>query len=195
MLIKRLKKYNIILGSSSPRRKKLLSELGLKFKIKKTKKKENYPCNIKIIQIAEFLAKQKSEYLSKDILKNDLLITVDTIVSHKGKILHKPKTKSEAIKTLESLSGKTHKVITGVCLRSISKLVSFSSITEVSFNKLTQHEILHYIEEFKPYDKAGSYGIQEWIGYIGIKKINGSYNNVVGLPTSELYQELILFGK
>ena len=193
MLIEKLKAYNVILGSASPRRKKLLSELGINFTVKTTQEVEHYPNNIKILETAEFLAKQKSNYISEEISDKDLLITVDTIVLQGDKILHKPKNKSEAIITLESLSENTHKVISGVCLRSNKKMVSFSSTTEVSFNKLTRDEIIYYIEKFKPFDKAGSYGIQEWIGYIGIKKINGSYNNVVGLPTNELYQKLTLF--
>lgn len=193
MLIEKLKTYNIILGSASPRRRKLLSELDINFTVKTTQEVEHYPNNIKISETAEFLAKQKSNYISEKISDKDLLITVDTIVLKGDKILHKPKKKSEAIITLESLSESTHKVISGVCLRSNKKMVSFSSTTEVSFNKLTRDEIIYYIEKLKPFDKAGSYGIQEWIGHIGIKKINGSYNNVVGLPTSELYQKLKLF--
>ena len=108
-------------------------------------------------------------------------------------ILHKPKNKDEAIKTLEKLSGKKHKVISGVCIKSNNKEIVFSAITEVSFNKLLKDEIIYYLQTTNPFDKAGSYGIQEWIGYIAVKRINGSYNNIVGLPTSELYQKLKLF--
>ena len=122
-----------------------------------------------------------------------MLITADTIVVQNNIILHKPKNKNEAKIILKSLSGKSHKVISGVCLRSNKKEISFSSETKVTFSKLSEDEIAYYIKKFKPYDKAGSYGIQEWIGYIGIEEISGSYNNVIGLPTAELYQNLKLF--
>ena len=122
-----------------------------------------------------------------------MLITADTIVVQNNIILHKPKNKNEAKIILKSLSGKSHKVISGVCLRSNKKEISFSSETKVTFSKLSEDEIAYYIKKFKPYDKAGSYGIQEWIGYIGIEEIRGSYNNVIGLPTAELYQNLKLF--
>lgn len=194
MLNKKLNKYNIILGSSSPRRKQLLKGLNILFSIKKTNKKEEYPLNFKKTKIAEFLAKQKAKFISKKITNNNyLLITADTIVIQNKEILHKPKDKNDAIKTLKQLSGKKHKVISGVCIKTNQKEVVFSSVTEVYFNDLSQDEIIHYIDRFKPFDKAGSYGIQEWIGYIGIKKIKGCYNNVIGLPTSELYEKLQLF--
>jgi septum formation protein len=193
MLIKKIKPYNIILGSASPRRKKLLAELGIEFTIKTTQKEENYPEDLCGAEIAEFLAKQKADFISEELSGNYLLITVDTIVLQNNEILHKPKDKDAAITILKKLSGKSHKVISGVCIKSNEKEVTFSSVTEVSFNELLEDEIIYYIEIFNPFDKAGSYGIQEWIGYIGIEKINGSYNNVVGLPTAELYQKLKLF--
>ena len=193
MLIEKLKNYNIILGSASPRRKQLLAALGIKFIIKTTQKEESYPKELDRAEIAEFLAKQKSDFISEELSGNYLLITVDTIVLQKNKILHKPKDKDDAIKILQNLSGEGNKVISGVCIKSDKKEVTFSSVTEVSFNELLEEEIIYYIEIFNPFDKAGSYGIQEWIGYIGIEKINGSYNNVVGLPTAELYQKLKLF--
>ena len=193
MLIEKLKKYNIILGSASPRRKQLLTELGIKFTIKTTQKEEYYPEKLEGAEITEFLAKQKSDFISKKLSGNYLLITADTIVMENNKILHKPKDKDDAIKILQKLSDKSHDVISGVCLKSDKKEVIFSSITEVTFNKLSEKEIIYYIEKFKPFDKAGSYGIQEWIGYIGIEKINGSYTNVIGIPSAELYQKLKLF--
>ena len=193
MLIEKLKNFTIILGSASPRRKQLLTELGIEFSIKTTQKEEKYPENLDGAEIAEFLAKQKAEVISKELTGNYLLITADTIVIQNNEILHKPTDKDEAQRILQNLSGKSHKVISGVCIKSAKKEVVFSSETEVTFNKLSEDEIRFYIEKFKPFDKAGSYGIQQWIGYIGIEKIKGSYNNVVGLPTAELYQKLKLF--
>ena len=193
MLIDKLKKYNIVLGSASPRRKDLLTELGIAFSIIPTQKEEKYPKNLKEKKVAEFLAKQKSDTITKDLKKPYLLITADTIVTQNSEIIHKPKDKQEAIDILKKLSGNSHKVITGVCIKSVEKEVVFSSITEVFFTNLSDDEINFYIERYKPFDKAGSYGIQEWIGFIGIKKIVGSYNNVIGLPTAELYQKLKLF--
>ncbi len=193
MLAKQLKKYNIILGSASPRRKKLLTDIGLKFTIKTTEKEENYPINFPHIEIAEFLAKQKSDFLSDDLKNDDLLITADTIVSQDGKILHKPKDKKDAKKILTKLSGNSHKVITAVCIKTTKKTVIFSTVTKVFFNILSDEEMDFYITNFNPLDKAGAYGIQEWIGLIGIEKIEGSYYNVVGLPIAKLYHKLIQF--
>jgi septum formation protein len=193
MLIEKLKNYHVILGSASPRRKQLLAELGIEFSIKTTQKEEHYPENIDGTEITEFLAKQKADVISKELSGNYLLITADTIVMQNNKILHKPKDKDDAIRILQNLSGESHEVISGVCIRSDKKEVVFSSITEVFFTNLSDAEINLYIARYKPFDKAGSYGIQQWIGYIGVEKINGSYNNVVGLPTSELYQKLKLF--
>ena len=193
MINEQLKKFTIILGSASPRRKELLSDIGLKFSIQTTNKEECYPTNLKDHKIAEFLAKQKSEFLSDNLQQNDLLITADTIVSFKNKLLNKPKNKEEAFKTLNKLSENKHKVITGVCLKSKNKEIVFSATTRVTFKALSEDEIHHYINKYNPYDKAGAYGIQDWIGKIGINNINGSYTNVVGLPISELYQHLKLF--
>ena len=193
MLAEKLKKYKIILGSASPRRKELLKGIGLNFSIKITDKEESYPTDLKDVQIVEFLAKKKNKFLSKGLKSNDLLITADTIVSQQGEILHKPKDKNDAKNILKKLSGNSHRVITGICIKTLEKEVTFSSITTVHFNKLSTIEIEYYINNFNPFDKAGSYGIQEWIGYIAIAKIEGSYNNVVGLPTADLYQKLKLF--
>ncbi|MDC3394930.1 Maf family nucleotide pyrophosphatase [Flavobacteriales bacterium] len=187
------KKYNIILGSASPRRKELLTDIGLEFNIQTTDKEEDYPLKLKEQEIAEFLAKQKSEFLSENLLDTDLLITADTIVSFKNKLLNKPKDKAEAFSTLSKLSENTHKVITGVCIKTLQKDVVFSTTTMVTFRKLEEKEINHYINNHNPYDKAGAYGIQDWIGKIGIGNIEGSYSNVVGLPTSELYKQLKSF--
>lgn len=188
-----LSKYNIILGSASPRRKELLQEIGLEFKIKTTDKDEKHPNDIDDNKIAEFLAKQKSSFLSEDLKDNELLITADTIVSFNNQLLHKPINKDSAFQTLSKLSGNTHKVITGVCIKTKQKEVVFSTTTKVIFNQISDKEINFYINNYNPFDKAGAYGIQDWIGQIGIKKIEGSYSNVVGLPTSELYEHLKSF--
>jgi len=193
MLKKLSEQYNIILGSASPRRKELLSDIGLKFSIQTTNKEEAFPSSLKEEEIVEFLAKQKSEFLSENLQQNDLLITADTIVSFKNELLNKPKNKEEAFKTLSKLSENTHKVITGVCLKSKNKEIVFSVTTLVTFKELSEDEIHYYINKYNPYDKAGAYGIQDWVGKIGINNINGSYTNVVGLPISELYQHLKLF--
>ena len=193
MLNKLSQKYNIVLGSASPRRKELLSDIILKFSILTTTKKETFLSSLNGEEIAEFLAKQKSKFLSENLKQKDLLITADTIVLLENELLNKPKNKGEAFKTLNKLSENTHKVITGVCLKSKNKEIVFSVTTLVTFNKLSEEDINHYINKFNPYDKAGAYGVQDWIGKIGINNINGSYTNVVGLPISELYQNLKLF--
>ena len=193
MLKKLSEQYNIILGSASPRRKELLLDLDLKFSIQTSEKEETFSPSLKEEEIAQFLAIQKSEFLSENLLQNDLLITADTIVSFKNELLNKPKNKEEAFETLNKLSENTHKVITGVCLKSKKKEIIFSVITLVTFKALSEDEIHYYINKYNPYDKAGAYGIQDWIGKIGINNINGSYTNVVGLPISELYQHLKLF--
>ena len=193
MIANKLKKYDIILGSSSPRRKQLLNEMKIDFSIKESQKKESYPKKLKGKNIAEFLSKKKANIISKKLRGNYLLITADTIVIQNNKILHKPKNIDEAKEILNKLSGKKHRVITGFCIKSDKKEIVSSSETKVFFNRLTEEEITYYITKMEPFDKAGSYGIQEWIGHVGVKKIEGSYNNVVGLPTSEVYQKLNLF--
>ncbi len=186
-------KYNVILGSQSSRRKELLEKMNLKFKIKICKQKEIFPKEINQNLIPEFLAKQKASQIALQLKDNFLLITADTIVIQNNNILHKPKNSIEVAKHLKQLSNKQHQVITGVCIKSKEKEISFSCSTKVYFNKLEKNEIYSYIKKDFPYDKAGAYGIQDWIGYIGVKKIHGSFNNVVGLPTHLLYQNLKLF--
>tara|TARA_B100000767_G_scaffold196843_1_gene183877 strand:+ start:514 stop:1098 length:585 start_codon:yes stop_codon:yes gene_type:complete len=193
MLKKLSEQYNIILGSASLRRKELLSDIGLRFSTQTTDKEETFNHSLKEEEIAEFLAKQKSEFLSGNLQQNDLLITADTVVSFNNESLNKPKNKEDAFITLNKLSENTHKVITGVCLKSKNKEIVFSVTTLVTFKALSEDEINHYINKYNPYDKAGAYGIQDWIGKIGINNINGSYTNVVGLPISELYQHLKSF--
>ena len=190
MIIEKIKKYNLILGSNSPRRKKIIEEMGFKVNIIPANIDETIKEEISLEKIPVFLANEKSKALKNLIKQNDILITADTVVIFENKILNKPKNKVDAIKTLSNLSNKTHKVITGVCIRTIKNIKSFSCCTKVTFEKITAEEIDYYIQKYEPFDKAGSYGIQEWIGLIGIKKIEGSYSNVVGLPSSRLYQEL-----
>ena len=189
-MLENIKKYNIILGSNSPRRKKILEELGLKVKVIGSNIDESIIQNKNLEKVPVLLAKKKAFALKNKIKSNDLLITADTIVLLKDEILTKPQNEEDAKRILSKISSKTHQVITGVCILINGKEYSFSNTTKVSFDKLDLNEIDFYIKKYKPFDKAGSYGIQEWIGLIGIKKINGSYSNVVGLPASRLYQEL-----
>ena len=189
-MLENIKKYNIILGSNSPRRKKILEELGLKVKVIGSNIDESIIQHKNLEKVPIILAKKKAFALKNKIKSNDLLITADTIVLLKDEILTKPQNEEDAKRILSKISSKTHQVITGVCILINGKEYSFSNTTEVSFDKLDLNEIDFYIKKYKPFDKAGSYGIQEWIGLIGIKKINGSYSNVVGLPASRLYQEL-----
>jgi len=193
MLVDLLKDKKIILGSVSPRRKELLESLGIDFEIRVKDLKEEYPKNLKEKEISEFLAIQKSENLSKTLKSEEILITADTIVVKGDRVLNKPKDRLEAQEMLQFLSGDKHKVITSVCLASKNKQEVFTSETEVHFKILSIEEIDYYIKEYQPFDKAGAYGIQEWIGLIGIEKIKGSYCNVVGLPVVKLYQKLIQF--
>jgi septum formation protein len=193
MLVDLLKDKKIILGSVSPRRQELLKSLGIDFEIRVKDLKEKYPKNLKEKEISEFLAIQKSENLSKTLKSEEILITADTIVVKGDRVLNKPKDRLEAQEMLQFLSGDKHKVITSVCLASKNKQEVFTSETEVHFKILSIEEIDYYIKEYQPFDKAGAYGIQEWIGLIGIEKIKGSYCNVVGLPVVKLYQNLIQF--
>ena len=193
MLSDLLKDKKIILGSASPRRQDLLKSIINDFEIKVSDLKEKYPKNLKEKEISEFLAIQKSDVFSIKIKTNEILITADTIVIKGDRILNKPKNKIQAKEMLAFLSDSEHKVITSVCLRNQQKKLVFSSITKVFFKPLSDAEINYYVEEYKPLDKAGAYGIQEWIGLIGITKIEGSYFNVVGLPIAKLYEKLIQF--
>tara|TARA_B100001540_G_C15811019_1_gene644527 strand:- start:3182 stop:3766 length:585 start_codon:yes stop_codon:yes gene_type:complete len=190
MLKEKLQEYNIILGSSSPRRKKLLKELQIKFKVQICHHEEIYSHRLKEKKVAEFLAQQKSFYLSEKLKKDDLIITADTIVVLKNTILNKPKNQTDAFNILTKLSNRTHKVITGVFIRTVKQNILFSTTTKVTFKKLSNEEINFYINNYKIKDKAGSYGIQDWIGKIGVISIEGSYTNVLGLPLTELYENL-----
>lgn len=186
-------KYNILLASASFRRRELLTQLGVQYSlVKPSQEEEVVPSDICVEDVSEYLACQKSNAYN-DLKDSDLLITADTTVIVDNKILGKPKDYSDAFQMLRLLSGKTHLVVTGVCLRSVDKVVSFSVKTEVTFSKLDDEEIRFYIENYKPFDKAGAYGIQEWIGKVAVEGINGSFYNVVGLPVQRLYRELKKF--
>lgn len=186
-------KYKVILGSSSLRRKELLQKMLLKFDIKICNDREIFPHEINKNLIPEYLAKQKANQISLQLKNNFLLITADTIVIQNDDILHKPKNSFEAMMHLKKISNNTNHVITGVCIKSKEKEITFSCSTKVFFSNLEKNEIDMYVNNNNPYDKSGSYGIQDWIGHIGVKKIHGSYNNVVGLPTHLIYQKLKLF--
>lgn len=191
MLLEQLKKYDILLASGSPRRKQLLSEMGLIFRVQTKEVKENFPSHLSPSEAALFLSRLKSQaFGSSDLHENTLLITADTLVCVNNQILGKPQNEADAFSILKSLSGRQHEVITGVCLRNRERFHSFSVTTHVHFSNLTDDEIRYYILHYKPFDKAGAYGIQEWIGHIAIERITGSYFNVMGLPTHRLYQEL-----
>ncbi len=190
----KLKKYKIVLASKSPRRQHLLKELGIRFKIITKHVKEEYPADLKREGIALYLCEIKANAFDKKELKdNTLVIAADTIVWLNNEVISKPKDFDDAVSILKKLSGNKHEVITGICLRTIDKMISFHVSTDVYFKNLSSDEITYYVKKYKPYDKAGAYGIQEWIGYIGIEKINGSYLNVVGFPVKELYDRLIEF--
>jgi len=193
MLLKNLEKYNIILASDSLRRQELLKELGLKFKVISSHSEESFPEAFGMTAIPEYLAGLKANAVKDKLPENYLLITADTIVWKYGKVIGKPVDREDAIAILESLSGSQHQVITGMCIKTAEKEISFHAVTEVWFDELTKEEIVYYVDKYKPYDKAGAYGIQEWIGFIGIMKIEGSFYNVMGLPVHKLYQNLKKF--
>lgn len=181
-----------ILASNSPRRKELLGGLGLQFEVRVMKGiDESYPEGLGMEEIPQFISQKKaSAYV---LAEDELLITADTIVWLDGEVLGKPKGREDAYRMLRALSGKTHQVVTGVCLTTEEKQKSFASVSNVTFAELTDQEIFYYIDNYKPFDKAGAYGVQEWIGYIGVTKLEGSYFNVMGLPVQRLYTEIKQF--
>lgn len=186
--------YNIILASSSPRRISLMRDTGFKFEIRNISVDEEYPLDLKATDVAIYLACKKSDYF-KEVSNDELIITADTTVCLDGEIIGKPKDREDAVNILKKLSGNKHSVITGVCLKMKDKVISFSECTYVYFKDLNDEEINYYVDNFKPYDKAGAYGIQEWIGYIGVEKIEGSFFNVMGLPIHRLYNEINTINK
>ena len=193
-MLENLSKYKIILGSNSPRRKELLSGLDIKFNVKVIPGlEENYPETLDPQEIPVFLSKQKAEAYLSSLDDTMLLITADTIVWNGNAVIGKPKNRAEAIQMLRSLSGHEHHVVTGVCLTTTKKQLTFSVISSVRFASLNDEEIIYYVDKYKPFDKAGAYGIQEWIGYVGVESISGSFYDVMGLPVQRLYQELKTF--
>lgn len=186
-------KYEIILASQSPRRQQLLKEMGWSFTVQTKDVEEIYPPYLKQEQVALYLAQLKADAFENELKKNTLVITADTIVCIDDKILGKPANYDEAVSMLKMLSGRKHVVITAVCLKSKQKQKLFYASTDVYFKSFTDEEIRYYVSNYKPFDKAGAYGAQEWLGFVGIEKIDGSYFNVMGLPTKELYEEMLLF--
>lgn len=190
MLKEKLKDYTIILASGSPRRHQFFKEMELDFEVRLKSVEEIYPPELKAAEISDYLAKLKAEVFKNELVENDILITSDTVVWYENESLAKAADNLEAESMLKKLSNDWHQVITSVCFTTSERQIILNSITEVKFKNLSHEEIQYYIENFKPYDKAGAYGIQEWIGLIGIEEIKGSYTNVVGLPTQLVYETL-----
>ena len=193
MFIQNIQQYEIILASQSPRRQQLLTDLGLQFKVQSMNVDEVFPSGLGMNEIPVYLAELKATAFLPQLKSNQLVITADTIVWLDGQALNKPSDYDDGFRMLKDLSGKKHQVITGVCLLSTQKKISFFSSTDVWFKDLDEDEIHYYLQNFRPYDKAGGYGIQEWIGYIGIHRIEGSFYNVMGLPIQSLYEHLKTF--
>lgn len=195
MLKEKLKDYNIILASGSPRRQSFFEDMGIPFEIKLKPVNEIFPNHLTRSEITDYLAELKSSAFDGDLEPKDILITSDTIVWHNGSALGKPSDPAQAMEMLKSLSDRTHEVITSVCFKTSEMTKTVNCTTKVKFSKLSEEEIAYYINEFRPFDKAGAYGIQEWIGLIGIEHIEGSYFNVVGLPTHLVYESLMEFSE
>lgn len=193
MLKEKLKGYTLILASGSPRRQQFFKELDLNFEIRLKDVAEIYDENLKAEAITNYLAELKASAFTDELTDKDILVTSDTIVWHEEKALGKPKDYDDAFQMIASLSGKTHEVITSVCICTPTKKDTFFEVTKVTFNSLTEEEIRYYLDNYQPFDKAGSYGIQEWIGLVAIARIDGSYANVVGLPVDKVYQHLLTF--
>ncbi|GFZ38672.1 Maf-like protein [Bacteroides nordii] len=189
-MLDNLKKYNIVLASNSPRRKELMSGLGVDYVVKTLPDvDESYPDTLQGTEIPAYISREKADAYKSLIQPDELLITADTIVWLDGEVLGKPKGREGAIDMLRKLSGTSHQVITGVCLTTSDWQKSFTAVTDVTFATLTEEEIIYYVDKYTPMDKAGAYGVQEWIGFIGVESISGSYFNVMGLPIQRLYQE------
>lgn len=193
-MLDKLNNYNIILASKSPRRQELLKGIGLNFNVLTKDVDESYPSRLSVYEVAPYLSLKKAKaFEDAELPDNYMIITADTIVVVGDEILGKPKDKENACEMLHKLSGKKHSVITGVTIRTKDRTKTFSAVSNVVFEKLDSEEINYYVDDFKPFDKAGSYGIQEWIGYIGVSAVEGSYFNVMGLPTQKLYTVLKTF--
>lgn len=196
MLHDKLKDKKLILASGSPRRRELMAGAGLEFEIADVAGvEERYPEDMEPSKVPQFLAKLKADAYTKPLEANEILITADTVVILDGEIIGKPEGRDQAIEMLGRLSGRQHTVITGVNLRSVRKNVNFRAVSHVKFRQLSREEIVYYIDAFKPFDKAGSYGIQEWIGYVGVEGVKGSFFNVMGLPIQLLYVNLLKFSE
>ena len=193
-MLDNLKKYNVVLASKSPRRQELLKGVGIEFAVLTKDVDESYPSTMSVYDVAPYLSVKKAKaFDNTDLPENYMIITADTVVVVDDKILGKPKDEDEAREMLGLISGKKHSVITGVTVRTNDKIKTFSVVSKVSFDMLDKDEIDYYVNNFRPYDKAGAYGIQEWIGYIGVNHVEGSYFNVMGLPTQKLYKMLKSF--
>ena len=190
---KKFESTKIILASGSPRRQQFLKDLDLNFEIRLKEIEEIYPETLQHLQITDYLAKLKANAFNDDLLDNELLITSDTLVWLHGKALGKPANYNDAFQMLQNLSNKTHEVITSVCFKTKHKIDIINDCTKVTFGNLSDDSIKYYLDNYKPFDKAGSYGIQEWIGLVGIVNIEGSYTNVVGFPTEKVYRYLLNF--
>lgn len=193
LLPEKLKKYSVVLVSQSPRRRELLKGLEIDFQCTSVETDESFPEWLQGAQIPTYIAEQKADAFIPQMQDNTLAITADTVVLVNNKVLGKPHSKKEAVSMLQTISNNTHKVITGVCILTKQKRKVFHALSEVTFAALSLEEIEHYIEVYQPFDKAGSYGVQEWIGFIGMEKLVGSYYNVMGLPIHRLYKELNQF--
>lgn len=189
--LENIQHYKIVLASNSPRRRELLSGLNLEYTVRVLPDiDESYPDTLKGEEIPMYISREKAGAYRNSMAEDELIITADTVVCINEKVLGKPRTQEEAKEMLRGLSGKTHQVITGVCLMTCGLQRTFSATTQVTFDVLTEDEIEFYVEKFRPLDKAGAYGVQEWIGFVGVSRLEGSYFNVMGLPVQRLYQEL-----
>ena len=191
MLLDLLKRYNVILASNSPRRRELLADLGINFEVRTIKGiDESYPDDVPVLEIAEYISHKKALAYQADMGNDELIITADTVVILGDEVLGKPTDSDDACRMLRELSGKTHKVVTGVTIVTANDTRSFSAVSDVEFATLSDDDIKYYVDNYQPLDKAGAYGIQEWIGCMGVRHINGSFYNVMGLPLHRLYNEL-----
>ncbi len=191
-MLDNLKKYKVILASNSPRRKELLAGLGVDYEVRTLPDvDESYPETLQGADIPLYIAKEKADAYVAMMQPGELMITADTIVWLDGKALGKPRDREDALQMLRTMSGRTHEVFTGVCITTTDWQRSFTAQTEVRFATLSEEEIAYYVDNFQPMDKAGAYGVQEWIGFIGVENISGSYYNIMGLPVQKLYRELL----
>lgn len=191
-MLDNLKKYKVILVSNSPRRKELLAGLGVDYEVRTLPDvDESYPEILQGADIPLYIAKEKADAYVAMMQPGELMITADTIVWLDGKVLGKPRDREDALQMLRTMSGRTHEVFTGVCITTTDWQRSFTAQTEVRFATLSEEEIAYYVDNFQPMDKAGAYGVQEWIGFIGVENISGSYYNIMGLPVQKLYRELL----